>query len=159
MNKDIKPQAKAVAFLQKIDDWIEDRNVDLVRKNDDIERILNMRPDTISILTPAEALSYSFILFSHAEYVQTLYNKEKSVVDFCDSSIWFIVADKVNNYGGQYAKWQEKYYSAVKENPLASELNKLKLAAESRINRLSGKADTVKKMANVLQETARKRPY
>ena len=24
LNKDIKPQAKAVAFLQKIDDWIED---------------------------------------------------------------------------------------------------------------------------------------
>ena len=152
-------EQKAVEFLQKIDDWIEDRNVDLVRKNDDVERILNMRSDTISSLTPAEILSYSFILFSHAEYLQSLYNKEKSVVNFCGDSIWFIIGNKMDNYGGQYAKWEVRYFSAIKENPLASELNRLKLIAEARANRLKDKSEIVRRMGTVFQDLGKRRNY
>ena len=152
-------EQKAVEFLQKIDDWIEDRNVDLVRKNDDVERILNMRSDTINSLTPAEILSYSFILFSHAEYLQSLYNKEKSVVNFCGDSIWFIIGNKMDNYGGQYAKWEVRYFSAIKENPLASELNRLKLIAEARANRLKDKSEIVRRMGTVFQDLGKRRNY
>ena len=152
-------EQKAVEFLQKIDDWIEDRNVDLVRKNDDVERILNMRSDTINSLTPAEILSYSFILFSHAEYLQSLYNKEKSIVDFCGDSIWFIIGNKMDNYGGQYAKWEVRYFSAIKENPLASELNRLKLTAEARANRLKDKSEIVRRMGTVFQDLGKRRNY
>lgn len=150
---------RALEFLQKVDDWIEDRNADLVKKNEDIEYILNLPSEEINNMEQSAALSYSFVLFAHSEYLQTLYNKEKAIVDFCQQSMWFIVADKMDNYGGQYAKWETRFYSAIKENPLASELNRLKLASEARINRLSGKSDSIKKMASVLQEIARKRQY
>ena len=150
---------RALEFLQKVDDWIEDRNADLVKKNEGVEYILNLPSGEINNMEQSVALSYSFVLFAHAEYLQTLYNKEKAVVDFCQQSMWFIVGDKMDNYGGQYAKWETRFYSAIKENPLASELNRLKLASEARINRLSGKSDSVKKMASVLQEIARKRHY
>ena len=159
MSKEMQSHAKALEFLQKIDDWIADRNADLVQKNERIEYIINLPSEEINKMTPSSALAYSYVLFAHSEYLQTLYNKEKSVVDFCDNSIWFIISDKLKNYGGQYSKWQEKYFSAVKENPLASELNKLKLAAEARINRLSGKSDVVKKMGTILQDIGRKRGY
>ena len=46
-----------------------------------------------------------------------------------------------------------------KENPLASELNKLKTSAESRTTRISGKIDIVKKMATVLQDLGKRRNY
>jgi hypothetical protein len=65
----------------------------------------------------------------------------------------------MENYGGQYAKWEVRYFSAIKENPLASELNRLKTSAESRITRISGKIDIVKKMASVLQDLGRRRNY
>ena len=159
MNKETELTDKAGEFLQKIDDWVNDRNSDLMKKNDQAEYIMNLPSGELNNMDARAASAYSFVLFAHSEYLQTLYNKEKSVVDFCDSSIWFIVADKMNNYGGQYAKWQEKYFSAVKENPLASELNRLKLSAEARINRLSGKADIAKKMANILQDIGRKKNY
>ena len=152
-------EQKVNEFLQKVDDWIEDRNIDLAEKNEEVAEIMSMKSDDIRSLSQEKALSFSFVLFSHAEYLQTLHNKEKTVVEFCSDSIWFIVADKMDNYGGQYAKWEMRYYSAIKENPLAAELNRLKLTAEARINRLSGKSDSVKKMASVLQEIARKRHY
>ena len=110
-------------------------------------------------LDQQKALSFSFVLFSHAEYLQSLHNKEKTIVNFCTDSIWFIVADKMDNYGGQYAKWEVRYYSAIKENPMASELNRLKLSAEARVNRISGKIDSVKKMATVLHDIGKRRGY
>ena len=152
-------EQKAIEFLQKIDDWVEDRGADLVHKNDEVERILNMNSNTINSLTPAEVLSYSFILFAHAEYLQSLYNKERSVVDFCSDSIWFIVGNKMDNYGGQYAKWEVKYFSAIKENPLASELNRLKLTAEARTSRLKDKSEIVKRMGTVFQDLGKRRNY
>ena len=65
----------------------------------------------------------------------------------------------MDNYGGQYAKWEVRYYSAIKENPLASELNKLKLASEARVNRLAGKIDALKKMGTVLHDIGKRRGY
>tara|TARA_B100000700_G_scaffold319283_1_gene414155 strand:- start:59 stop:556 length:498 start_codon:yes stop_codon:yes gene_type:complete len=152
-------EQKVNEFLQKVDDWIEDRNIDLAEKNEEVAEIMSMKSDDIRSLNQEKALSFSFVLFSHAEYLQTLHNKEKTVVEFCSDSIWFIVADKMDNYGGQYAKWEMRYYSAIKENPLAAELNRLKLTAEARINRLSGKIDAVKKMASVLHDIGKKRGY
>ena len=152
-------EQKAIEFLQKIDDWVEDRGADLVHKNDEVERILNMNSNTINNLTPTEVLSYSFILFAHAEYLQSLYNKERSVVDFCSDSIWFIVGNKMDNYGGQYAKWEVRYFSAIKENPLASELNRLKLTAEARTSRLKDKSEIVKRMGTVFKDLGRRRNY
>ena len=152
-------EQKVNEFLQKVDDWIEDRNIDLAEKNEEVAEIMSMKSDDIRSLSQEKALSFSFVLFSHAEYLQTLHNKEKTVVEFCSDSIWFIVADKMDNYGGQYAKWEMRYDSAIKENTLAAELNRLKLTAEARINRLSGKIDAVKKMASVLHDIGKKRGY
>ena len=51
----------------------------------------------------------------------------------------------MQNYGTQYTKWQEKYYSAIKENPLASEILKVKNHAEARVKMLDGKANRIQK--------------
>ena len=63
----------------------------------------------------------------------------------------------MNQYGGQYTKWQEKYYSAIKENPLASEILKVKNHAESRVKLLNGKADRIQNMAQILNSLSKRR--
>ena len=152
-------EQKVTEFLSKVDDWIEDRNADLAKENEEVKPIMALSSDEVRSLSQEKALSYSFVLFAHAEYLQGVYNKEKTVVDFCDDSIWFMVGDKLQNYGGQYSKWQEKYYSAVKENPMATELNRLKIMSQARLNRLSGKVDNTKKMATLLQDLGKRRGY
>jgi len=155
--KNLSNEEKAHEFLQKIDDWIEARNVDLVTKNDQVDYIINLPSGELNNMKKEVALSYSFVLFAHSEYLQTLYNKEKAVVDFCENSIWYIIADRVNNYGGQYSKWQEKYYSAIKESPLAKNLNHLKLHSEARLSRLENKAIIVRRMAETLSTLGKRR--
>ena len=152
-------EQKLTEFLNNVDDWIEDRHADLVDVNEDVKEIMTLTSEQVQNLDPHTALSHSFVLFAHAEYLQTLHNKERTVLDFCANSIWFIIADKMDNYGGQYAKWEVRYHSAIKENPLASELYRLKLAAEARLNRLQSKSDNTRRMASVLQEIGKRRGY
>ena len=50
-----------------------------------------------------------------------------------------------------------KYYGAIKENPLASEILKVKNHAEARVSLLDGKAARVQKMADILNSLSRRR--
>ena len=152
-------EQKVTEFLSKVDDWIEDRNADLSKQNEEVESIMALTSEQVRSLGQEKCLSYSFILFAHAEYLQGVYNKEKTVVEFCDDSIWFMIGDKLHNYGGQYSKWQERYYSAVKENPMTTELNRLKIMSQARLNRLTGKVDNIKRMATLLQDLGKRRGY
>ena len=74
-----------------------------------------------------------------------------------ESSIWYIIADRMSQYGDKYTKWQEKYYSAVKENPLASEVFKIKNHAEARVKTLDGTVDRVQRMAEILNNLSKRR--
>ena len=74
--KNLSNEEKAHEFLQKIDDWIEGRNVDLVTKNDQVDYIINLPSGELNNMKKETALSYSFVLFAHSEYLQTLYHNQ-----------------------------------------------------------------------------------
>ena len=63
----------------------------------------------------------------------------------------------MENYGGDYTKWQIKYYAAIAENPLASEILKVKNHASARVGALEGKSKRISKMAETLTNLARKK--
>jgi len=153
-------------FLEAVDEWVACKNIMSPRgpmKNRDgeyrgnISKILGFTSDTLKILTAEECLSYAYELHNYGEYLESVKAKEKIVLEWAESSIWYIISTVLQNYGGQYAKWQEKYYSAVKENPLASEILKVKNHAEARVLLLDGKAARVQKMADILNSLSRRR--
>lgn len=142
-------------FLDKLDAWINLKDIQEVKKNGDAEKYLNLTYVQLRSLRQDEALAACYILYGYAHYVQRTLNKEKAVLDFAESSLYYIVADKINNYGDGYTKWEQKYYSAVKENPLARELMKLKTHCLSRVNLLSKTVDIIEKQSSVLEKLAR----
>ena len=107
--------------------------------------------------TSEECLIGSYKLYAYAEYVETERVREENVLDWAESSIWYIVSGKMDNYGSTYDKWQKKYFSAVQECPISSEILKVKGHAEARVKSLNGKHARVMKMAEILNSLARKR--
>ena len=57
-------EEKANEFLQKVDDWIEDRNVDLTKVNEEVDGIMALTVSELRSLDQQKALSFSFVLFS-----------------------------------------------------------------------------------------------
>jgi hypothetical protein len=160
-------EEKLNEFLQAVDDWIACKNIIPVhgptkKPNSDecsgnVSRILNFTADTLNILTADECLAYAYELHAYGEYLESVKAKENIVLEWADSSIWYIISTTLQQYGNKYTKWQEKYYSAVKENPLASEILKIKGHAEARVGVLQDTAHRIQRMAEILNSLSKRR--
>jgi hypothetical protein len=144
-------------FIEAIDSWIESKYVHISKPRKEAPRALNFQKDTLRMLTTEECAFYAYELYAYAEYIETLRAKENAVLEWADSSIWYIISTVMNQYGTQYTKWQEKYYSAVRENPLASQILKVKNHADARVKILNGKADRIQSMAQILNNLSKRR--
>ena len=144
-------------FINAVEDWKSSKSIATVKENEEIEIILNLKTEVIKSLSSEVQASYAYELYAYSEYIETQKAKESIILEWADSSIWYIISTVMNNYGSQYTKWLEKYYSAIRENPLASEILKVKNHAEARVKILSGKADRVQSMANILTNLSRRR--
>ena len=159
-------EEKLNEFTKAIDEWISCKNIispEGPKKNlegeykGNITRILNFTSETLETLTAEQCLSYAYELHNYGEYLESVKVKENAILEWADSSIWYIISTVMQNYGSQYTKWQEKYYSAIRENPLASDILKVKNHAEARVKILNGKADRIQSMANILTNLSRRR--
>ena len=116
-----------------------------------------MNSEEIQGLSSEECACYAYELYAYSEYVEGVRAKEKIVLDWAEASIWYIISTVIQNYGGKFAKWQEKYYSAIKENPTASDVLRIKNHAEARVTTLDGKSERIQKMADILTNLSRRR--
>ena len=106
-------------FVKSIEEWTKTSGVIDIKPNPKVEDALGLTRDDILSLTNEECNALAFELVCYADYLDTVSAKQKAAYDWADDSIWYIIADKIDQYGDKYTKWQEKYYRAVKENPLA----------------------------------------
>jgi hypothetical protein len=150
-------EEKLNKFLEAMGLWLASKCLPLVDENPQIKMILNMNAAEIRELSNDECASYAYELYAYSEYVEGVRTKEKIVLDWADASIWYIVSTLMQNYGTQYTKWQEKYYSAIQENPLASDILRIKNHAECRVTTLDGKSERIQKMADILTNLSRRR--
>ena len=143
--------------MDAVEAWKSSKSIAPIKENTDIEIILNLRTQDIKSLSGEDKACYAYEIYAYAEYIESQKVKESIVLDWAESSIWYIISQSINQYGDKYTKWQEKYYSAVRENPLASEILKIKNHAEARVKILNGKADRVQQMAQILNNLSRRR--
>ena len=150
-------EEKLAEFVQAIDSWIEGKYVHTSTAPEEVPEALNFTRSTLNSLSNNDCAFYAYELYTYAEYIETLRTKENAILEWADSSIWYIISTVMQNYGTQYTKWQEKYYSAIKENPLASEILKIKNHSEARVKILNGKSQTAHKMAELLNNLSKRR--
>ena len=150
-------EEKLELFLRAIDEWVSCKSLPKVEHSEDIESILNMRSQDISHLSARECLSFAYELYAYSDYLESVKAKEKITLDWADSSIWYIISKSLDDYGNGYTKWEQKYYCAVKENPLASEILGIKKHAEARLAMVEGKSNKVLRMADTLSNLSKTR--
>ncbi len=144
-------------FMEAVESWTSSKGLPKIQENETVSMILNMKSLSLDKLTREECLACAYELYAHAEYIHSIKSKEEVVLDWAESSLWFIISSSMNQYGDKYTKWQEKFFSAVKENPLATDILKIKNHAEARIKIINGKADRVQSMADILINLSKRR--
>ncbi len=144
-------------FLTNLNNWIQSRhilrtNIDEEQK-EEIGAILAL---DIAGISRSTALQHAYKLNSYLDYLQTEINQEKTVLNWCDDSIMYIVADKINNYRTDgWTKWEQMFTNAIKENTLASDIYKLRNNVKARVVLMDGRIIHIKRMADILFEVNR----
>ena len=150
-------EEKLNEFVEAVEAWKSSKSIAPIEENTEIKIILNLKTQDIKSLSGEDRAAYAYELYAYAEYIESQKVKESIILDWAESSIWYIISQSINQYGDKYTKWQEKYYSAVRENPLASEILKIKNHAEARVKTLEGTANRVQSMAQILNNLSRRR--
>lgn len=145
------------SFLNNVENWTKAQSLPVVEPNANLEFILNLDGEQLRGMSSTILLEHSYELYAYAEYLETIKSKEKNILEWSDSSIWFIIGKGMSNYGDSFTKWQVKYYAAISENPLASEILKVKNHASARVESLEGKSKRITKMADTLTNLARRK--
>ena len=101
-------ETKLNEFIEAIEVWKSSKQLPPIRENDNINRLLELKSADIRKLTSEDRASGAYELYIYAEYLQQIKTKEKIILDWAESSIWYIIADRMSQYGDKYTKWQEK---------------------------------------------------
>lgn len=154
-------EQKYTKFHNNIDEWIKGHNINY-GMDDSIElarrvgQIMHLSEDEIKKLSNVDCQAAIFTLNKYVTYTNSVVAREKAVKQWTEQGIWYIVTGYQHD---KYAKWEEKYHSAIRNHKSGLKLQMLKTTAEARI--LAGEA-TVKGLEHaikVLENIGRSKAY
>jgi uncharacterized protein (UPF0335 family) len=114
----------------------------------ELNQYLTMSRDEIEKLSPEDCAQISYRLGQFSFHIQRTINRELARLNWSEENIKGVIADEINNYKGY--GFVEKSLQAIKHNDKASSLNKIKIFAKQRSDRLSYLANSIKNLSDIL---------
>ena len=114
----------------------------------ELNTYLSMNRDELEKLTPEDCGQISYRLGQFSFHIQRTLNRELARHNWSEDTIKIIIADDINNYKGY--GYIEKSLQAIKHNEKAQALNKIRVYAKQRSDRLSYLANSIKNLSDIL---------
>jgi hypothetical protein len=114
----------------------------------ELNSYLSMNRDELEKLTPEDCGQISYRLAQFSFHVQRTINREIARFNWAEDTTKIVIADDINNYKGY--GYVEKSNQAIKHNDKAQSLNKIKIYAKQRTDRLSYIANSIKNLSDIL---------
>ena len=153
-------EEKIKNFHQNIDNWIKDSKIDYGTdfgdKIDEIGKILRLSKEELKSMVFADYQASIYLLNQYLMHLKNIIAREKAVKSWADQGIWYIVTGVSHD---KYAKWEEKYHSAIRNHKSGLKLQMLKTTSEARI--LAGEATigSIETAMKVLENMGRNKNY
>jgi len=141
-----------VEFLDKYEDEV---GLKQWNHNPVVNEAMSFDGEQLKKMTAEECAEIAYQLMQYAAFLQRRINFEDSVVNWSNSKIELIVADKLAQYvppGKSFMTYDEKKMLAIKGDDAARRLYVIKVSAENRLKRLIFLPKRIEAMANMLIE-------
>lgn len=112
-------------------------------------RLLNLPPAVLRKMSAEECGAAAFTLRQFARHLQRSVNREQARVAWCEENIDAIIAKEVHKYAG--ASFVERKLKAVRESEAAAAVDRLRVHAKLRVERVSFLAAKVGDEAEALK--------
>lgn len=114
----------------------------------ELNNYLTMDRTELEKITPEDCAQISYRLAQFSFHIQRTINREIARNNWADETIKMVIADEINNYKGY--GYVEKSLQAIKHNEKAQAINKIKIYAKQRTDRLSYLANSIKNLSDIL---------
>ena len=121
----------------------------------EINNYFSMTRDQINQLNPLDCNEISTRLIQYAFYIQRQHNVEQSRLSWSNCEILKYACDKTDQVGGQYTKFDAKIYLLSKQDEYISRLVAIRDYAQTRIDRLTYLATSIRNLADVFSSCAK----
>ena len=115
-----------------------------------IQEYLQMDRDELKTLNAEDCSEISFALSQASFYVQKEHNKENAKYNWAEAQINGLIAAKVSEYKGY--SFDERKLKAIADNSAAIKLQKIKVEAKLRIDRLNGISSQLQYMSKTMND-------
>lgn len=136
------------------DNYISSLNLNF-KKNDEIELYLNLTYDQIKSMDPEDLDIASMMLARHAIYVQEQFNKHSRVMNWADSNINRIAAQKWNSFNDKYMPAQERRILATVDDIAAMKYVEIRDEAKGNVDALNFMSQRLEFYSNRFTELKR----
>jgi hypothetical protein len=114
----------------------------------ELNHYLTMNRDELEKLTPDDCGQIAYRLSQFSFHVQRTINREQARHDWAEDTTRSVIADEINSYKGY--GYLEKSLQAIKHNDKAKSLDKIRIYAKQRIDRLSYLANSINNLSHIL---------
>jgi hypothetical protein len=111
-----------------------------------VREYLSMPREQMEKLTVEECAEAALLLGGFSFYLQRSYNREVARVNWCASSIKTMISGRESQYSGS---WDSQYQQAVREDSYASKMNRIKVYAQQRADRITYLANSVRNFSDL----------
>jgi hypothetical protein len=115
---------------------------------EELNTYLTMDRNALEKLGPEDCAQISYRLAQYSFHLQRTINRELARLNWAEEKVKEVIADDINNYKGY--GYIEKSIQAIKHNDSAQALQKIKLFAKQRSDRLSYLANSTKSLSDIL---------
>ena len=113
-----------------------------------IEQYLSMSRDQLEKLDRQTCAVIAYELVAYSVFIQRALNRQMARVNWAKENIKRIIGPKLGNYKGS---WNQQEYSAIKDDDVANKLQRIKIYAQGRVDRLSFLASSLKNLGDFLK--------
>jgi len=152
---------KYAKFHENIDNWINSNHRDYGLKcslEDAIRvgEIMHLKEEDVKKMSSLDCQAAIFTINKYMTYMGSVVAREKAVKQWCEQGIWYIVTGQQHD---KYAKWEEKYHSALRNHKSGLKLQMLKTTAEARILAGESQIKGFEHAIKVLESIGRSKSY
>jgi len=123
-----------------------------------VQIIIDMPYEDLATISSDDAYSYSFKLYSYCIFLRKELDKCIAKKLWCEEILHNIVARHWNAHS-EYMKYEVKRHAIIQEDTFAVKVEKMRIYLSGAIAQSDNKLESVKKMADILQDFGKKKSY
>jgi hypothetical protein len=123
-----------------------------------VQIIIDMPYEDLATISSDDAYSYSFKLHSYCIFLRKELDKCIAKKLWCEEILHNIVARHWNAHS-EYMKYEVKRHAIIQEDTFAVKVEKMRIYLSGAIAQSDNKLESVKKMADILQDFGKKKSY